>query len=278
MSIARRLGAEIVSVDSMQVYRGMDIGTAKPSVADRSKVAHHMIDLVDPAEEYTVAEFQQEARRVIDSSVHPMLIVGGSGLHFRAIVDPLEFPPSDPEVRARLEAEEAGARRTRLEALDPGGPTDLSNPRRVVRALEIHELTGSTPSERAATPQARAVAAYEAQHQFRAVGVDPGDGLGARVARRLDAMRDAGLLAEVAALRGAMGRTASQAVGYKELLPVFTGQSSEEEGFAAAEAATRRLARRQRTFFRRDPRITWLEWCDDVDILAERAIEELTRT
>lgn len=275
MAVARRLGASILSVDSMQVYRGMDIGTAKPSVEERSQVTHHMIDLVEPSEDYTVAEFQRAGRGVVGTS--PVIIVGGSGLHFRAIVDPLEFPPSDPEVRERLEAAEPAMLRAELEAIDPGAPIDMSNARRVVRAMEIYELTGDTPSMRAGTQAARAVAGYEPLHEFRAVGVDPGSALPERISHRLDSMRREGLLEEVARLAGRMGRTAAQAVGYKELLPVVANLASADDGFAAAAAATRRLAKRQRTYFRRDPRINWLPWCDDVGTLAERAFEELTR-
>ncbi len=277
LALAERLDAEILSVDSMQVYRGMDIGTAKPSGEERARVRHHMVDVADPEEEYTVARFQRDARRVIAAAGRPVIVVGGSGLHFRAVVDPMRFPPHDSEVRRRLEALDPDALTRRLLAADPaaGDHVDLANPRRVVRAVEILELTGETPSVRAATAEAQNLRDYVAELEVRAVGIDPGPELEARVRRRLAAMREAGLLAEVEELAPRLGRTASQAVGYKQLLPVVAGDVDVEVGFARAEAATLALARRQRTFFRRDPRIRWLPWSPDLDTMVAQAAEAL---
>jgi tRNA dimethylallyltransferase len=273
--LAEELGAQIVSVDSMQVYRGMDIGTAKPSTVDRARIPHHMIDVVDPDVRYSVAEFQREGRRVLDDLADrgaTALVTGGSGLHFRALVDPLEFPPHDPELRGRIEAAGAAAGRARLLEIDPaaGDALDLANPRRVERALEVYELTGATPSERASGWSARAVAAYQPWLPFAAVGVDPGAELAQRVDRRLRTMLAAGFLEEVARLAGVLGATAAEAVGYKQLLPVVLGDTPVERGGEDAIRATMSLAKRQRTYFRRDPRIEWVPWSSDPDQRYER--------
>lgn len=276
LELARRSGAEIASLDSMQVYRGMDIGTAKPSPSEQAAVPHHLIDLAEPEEDFSAARFQAAGRAALDSAA-PMILAGGSGLHMRAIVDPLEFPPSDPQVRAAIDALDDDAARAELLAADPNAAEvlDLANPRRVQRAVEIVRLTGRTPSSRHADPSAAAVREYRPLIDFVAVGVDPGDGLEERAARRLEAMIDAGLLDEVAGLRHRLGRTAAQAVGYKELLPVVDGELSVDEGVAAAIRATVALAKRQRTFFRRDPRIRWIDWDDDPQVRLERAAAAL---
>jgi tRNA dimethylallyltransferase len=276
MLVAGRVGAEILSVDSMQVYRGMDIGTAKPSVTDRQTVRHHMIDVADPEEEYSVARFQEEGRAALGEAAHRgarVLVVGGSGLHFRALVDPLEFPPSDPEVRAHLDALPAGEAVRRLLDADAaaGGHVDLANPRRVVRALEVLELSGTTPSERATSPLAEAVRAYRPLIPVVAVGIDPGPKLAARVRTRFEEMLTRGLVAEVRSLVSRMGRTAAAAVGYREMTHVVTGDWDEAYAARRAVEATTALARRQRTYHRRDPRLRWLEWDDDPAELADRA-------
>jgi tRNA dimethylallyltransferase len=252
----------------MQVYRGMDVGTAKPDAADRARVPHHMIDLAEPEEAFTVARFQEEGRAVLaglEEAGVPALVVGGSGLHFRSLVDPLVFPPSDSAVRAEIaDMGEAAARRALLEA-DPeaAGHVDLANPRRVARALEIHRLTGATPSGRAATPEAAAVREYRSEVPLAAAYLDPGESLRGRVEDRFDGMLAKGLLAEVAGLAGRLGPTARQAVGYKQLLPVAAGRLEMEAGRRRAIDATRSLAARQRTFFGRDPRLVAIEWDDD---------------
>lgn len=252
----------------MQVYRGMDIGTAKPTPEQRERVTHHLLDLADPSEDYSVAAFQREGRRVLDALEArgvTSLVVGGSGLHFRALVDPLEFPPHDPAVRREIEALASAEALAELTTADPDASLhlDAANPRRVARALEVYRLTGLTPSGRAAGAGAAAVREYRSGRAFLAFGLDPGEALGARVEARFDAMLAAGLLDEVARLAPSLGRTASQAVGYKQLLPIVRGEMSLEEGRRRAISATRALAGRQRTFFRRDPRIRWLQWHDD---------------
>ncbi|MDP8957834.1 MAG: tRNA (adenosine(37)-N6)-dimethylallyltransferase MiaA [Actinomycetota bacterium] len=270
VAIAEDLHGEVVSVDSMQVYRGMDIGTAKPGPHERARVPHHLLDLVEPEEIFSVARFQREGRQVLAGlreQGRPAVIVGGSGLHFRALVDPLRFAPTDPTLRRELEELEPMAAQAVLRAADPGAGShvDLRNPRRVVRALEVLRLTGATPSQRAGSREAREVRRYRPRLAFSAVGIDPGELLEARVEDRLEEMMAAGLLEEVAALVDRLGPTARQAVGYKELLPVVRGKASLEEGLAGACRATLELARRQRTYFRRDPRIHWIAWSPDPD-------------
>ena len=266
LRIAEELGAPILSVDSMQVYRGMDIGTAKPSVAERQRVRHYMIDMVEPEHPFTAAEFQREARALIMSDRHPLLIiVGGSGLHFRSVVDPLNFPPHDRQVRAEIESSADPV--DELLAVDPGAGdfVDLANPRRVVRALEVWRLTGLTPSARSMADEALSIQEYEPLYDFRAVGVDPGQAIEARIDARLGDMREAGLLDEVARLRGRLGPSAAGAVGYRQLLPVIEGGVAEDEGWEQVRAETLALAKRQRTFFRRDPRIRWVPWDDSIE-------------
>jgi tRNA dimethylallyltransferase len=271
-------GAEIVSVDSVQVYRGMDIGTAKPSPEARRRVPHHMIDIVDPVDPFSVAEFQVRGRRAIADIQHrgsAVLIVGGSGLHFRSLVDPLDFPPTDPAVREEVERLSLADAVAELLAADrvAGDLVDLANPRRVVRAVEILRITGRTPTERASGPRAEAVRAYRPEVDLAAVGIDPGDRLHGRVVRRLDGMLEAGFLDEVRALR--LGPTASTAVGYREMARVVEGAWDLDTARDRAIDATTALARRQRTYHRRDPRIEWLEWHDDPAVLATAAVDRL---
>ncbi len=268
LRLAQDLDAEIVSVDSMQVYRGMDIGTAKATADDQALVPHHMVDIVDPADEYDVASFQAAARAALAGAGErgrPALIVGGSGLHLRVTVDPYTFGGQDARVRAELESLGIDELRGRLLTVDrhAAESVDLDNPRRVIRALEIHAVDGVTPTARAASPERRAVEAYEPLIPFRAVGIDPGDELAGRVRTRVDDMIVAGLLDEVEELAGRLGRTAAQAVGYKELLPVVEGTMDLWDGQEAVARATMALARRQRTYFRRDPRLDWLSWHPD---------------
>lgn len=276
-SLAEELAGEIISVDSMQVYRGMDIGTAKPTVGQRERVVHHLIDVVEPDVPFTVADSQRIGRTVIDSAQRPTIIAGGTGLAFRAIVDPLEFPGEDPALRSELEELSIEALQGRLLGVDPAAAEhiDLANPRRLVRALEVFGVSGLTPSQRAATPAAAAVRSYEPRYPFRAVGLDPGPGLEGRVVARFDEMLQAGLLEEVAEVAPRLGRTAAQAVGYKELLPVVAGERTITDARADAIAATLSVAGNQRTYFRRDPRIVWLEWDDDAGVRLERVRREL---
>lgn len=258
----------------------MDIGTAKPSASEIARVRHHMIDIVDPEVAYSVAEFQVRGRLAmagIEGRAARVLIVGGSGLHFRSLVDPLEFPPTDEDVRAAIEEMSAEEATAGLLAVDPGAGVlvDLSNPRRVIRALEIHRLTGLTPTARASAPNAAAVREYRPEIPVVAVGVDPGEQLPARVERRLDRMIERGLLDEVQGLRGRLGPTAATAVGYREVMRVVEGEWDLATARKRAIDATTSLARRQRTYHRRDPRVQWLDWHDDPAPLAEMALATL---
>ncbi|MEX2280801.1 MAG: tRNA (adenosine(37)-N6)-dimethylallyltransferase MiaA [Acidimicrobiia bacterium] len=261
LEVAERIGARILSLDSMQVYRGMDIGTAKPSEDDRSRVPHSMIDLVDPSIEYTVREFQREARSVIEASTQPIVLVGGSGLHMRAVLDPMEFLPTDPQLRRELEQVEPAALVAELLAADPdsGQQVDLDNVRRLIRAVEVLRLTGRTPMTISRDPSRLAISRYESHYPCRIIGLDPGDELAARIDARLKEMMEQGLVEEVAGLVGRMGRTASKAVGYAQLAPVVEGDISLEQGLDDSRRATVALARRQRSWFRRDPRVQWLD-------------------
>lgn len=277
IDIAERIGAVVISVDSMQVYRGMDIGTAKPTLIERRGIPHHMIDLVDPSEEFSVANFRRIGRETMEGIEGPKMIVGGSGLHFRALVDPMSFAPTDPQLRTELEKTDTAELVTELVEADPAAVhhVDLANRRRVIRAVEIYRLTGETPSSRANSAEAAELRRYQSEIQFTAIGVDPGELLEPRIDQRLEEMRHGGLFEEVARLRGRLGRTAASAVGYRELLAHFDGETSEVEAFRAVAVNTRRLARRQRTWFQRDPRIRWIPWVDDQTDRVNRALEAL---
>lgn len=265
MEIARRTGAVIFSVDSMQAYRGMDIGTAKPSVSERKEVPHELIDIADPEVDLSVEVFQRIGIERLEAADRPILIVGGSGLHFRSLVDPLTFAPHHAGVRAELNALELDQAVERLTEADPdaGHHVDLMNPRRVIRALEVLELTGMTPSQRASTREAIAIREYRPLRPFVGIGVDPGEAIEPRIETRVDRMLETGLVEEVTGLARRLGRNASRAVGYAELLDVIDGPATLDHAVEAIKANTLKLARRQRTWFGRDPRITWLP--NDVD-------------
>ena len=265
MELARRHDCEIVSVDSMQVYRGMDIGTAKPTGADREQVPHHLIDIAEPDEEVTVAEIQRRGRLAIAASTRPKIICGGSGLHFRSLVDPMSFAPTEPGLREELNTMEMEKLVAELVEIDPsaGDQVDLANRRRVVRALEVARLGAGTPSERARSDEARRLQRFDAEIPFLGFGLDPSDQLGPRVEERSALMRSAGLVGEVERLAPRLGRTARSAIGYREVLEALDHGDGIDGAFAAITANTLKLARRQRTWFRRDPRIRWIPWSED---------------
>jgi tRNA dimethylallyltransferase len=263
IAVAERLGAEVVSADAMLVYRGMDIGTAKPTPEERARVPHHLVDLVDPGEEFSVARFQPLARAAIADVLERgrlPLLVGGSGLYFHAVVDEFVFPPTDPAVRARLEAEAAAGGLPelygRLAATDPAAAARIQpgNLRRTVRALEVMELTGRPFSSfRAAMDDP------VSRYRLTVLGLDPGaELLRARVAERVAAMAAAGLVGEVRRLaERPLSRTARQALGYKELLDAIEQGTAVAEALEAVVRRTRSYARRQLAWFRRDPRVRW---------------------
>jgi tRNA dimethylallyltransferase len=276
LSVASTLDdVEIVSLDSMQVYRGMDIGTAKPSAAERATVHHHLIDVVEPSAEWSVRVTQTAARAAIaDIEVRGKraLLVGGTGLYVRAVVDGLRVPPRDLDVRAGLDRETAtaaGLARAydRLVSLDPlaASRTEPGNTRRIVRALEVLEATGEPFSSFGDGLTAYGPPAFDVEM----VGIWlPRAELGRRIGARFAAMRAAGLEAEVRGL-GTLSRTAAQAIGYKELFAHFDGEiATPAEAFDLAVRRTRKFARRQRVWFRRDPRIRWIGTARNPDDLA----------
>ncbi len=266
LHVADALDPEIVSVDSMLVYRGMDIGTAKPTAEERTRVPHHLIDVAEPSEPYSVARFQAEARAAIgriEQTGRQALLVGGSGLYFRAVVDELEFPGTDPRTRDDLERQAMvlGAVRMydRLAALDPAAAERIepANVRRVVRALEVAAITG-----RPFSTFAEGWERYPAKHVCAAGVTMPRAVLLARIRRRVWAMLEAGWLGEVRGLIDAgFGRwlTSSQAIGYAELARHLHGEITLEAAIEATVKRTASLARRQTAWFRRDPRIRWFE-------------------
>jgi tRNA dimethylallyltransferase len=263
LRLAESLGGEVINADSMQLYRGMDIGTAKLTPAERAGVPHHLIDIWEVTQAASVSEYQRLARQAI-AAIHSgggiPILVGGSGLYLRAAIDKLEFPGTDPELRARLEDElaRAGApvMHERLAGLDPAAAAAIlpGNGRRIVRALEVIELSGQPFS--ATLPQ------YESVYETVQIGVDlPRDELDLRVAERVTRMWQLGLVQEVRQLAAAglrEGRTASRALGYAQVLRFLDGEWTEEQAAAQTVLATRRFVRRQESWFRRDPRIRWL--------------------
>lgn len=275
MEVAERTGAEVLSVDSMQVYRDLDVGTAKPTLEERTRVPHHMIDVVDPERAFTVADFRRRARRVLAATdAGTVLLVGGSGLHFRSVVDPMSFRPFDASLRARLGARTLADLVSELLAADPeaGRHVDLDNRRRVIRSLEAYRIGGITPSSWARRPEAERYRSYEPQLEFVGFGVDRGS-IEAAIDSRLQRMWDNGLLEEVTRMAPRLGPTASKGVGYRQLLDVVSGRRSPEEGRESVKHATMTLVKRQRTFFRRDPRLTWLDGAstDAVSVIARAA-------
>lgn len=281
LAVAETLGGEIISVDSMQVYRGMDIGTAKASADERARVTHHMLDVVDPTEEFTVAEFQVQAREAVEGclarGVRPIL-VGGSGMHLRSVIDPMAFPPTDPAIRAELEALTAGELAKLLLEVDPaaGDLVDLANPRRTIRALEAFRIDGRTPSGAAKSQANIDVKNYTPIRPVKLIGIDADSGVSERIADRLGSMFASGLLSEVEGLLGSMGRTARQAVGYKELIAVVEGKATIREGAEATYRSTVALVKRQRTYFRRDPRISWISCAQPFQELLLQTLKSIT--
>lgn len=278
INTAIRLGADIISVDSMQVYRGMDIGTAKPTLAGRRGVRHHLIDVVDPEDEFSVAEFRRLGRQIIESSEVPLVVSGGSGLHFRSLVDPLQFSPTDPQLKKELENTDPAQLVAELSAADPqaSAHVDMANQRRVIRAVEIIRLGGATPSVRAHSQEAQGIRDFAPEIDFTAVGMDPGDRLDSRIDRRLAEMKSQGFVDEVMSLRDRLGRTARGAVGYREILSYLDGTISEKGAFESVGRNTKKLAKKQRTWFQKDPRINWITWSEDDDVRTARVLEALS--
>jgi tRNA dimethylallyltransferase len=251
-------GTEIVAVDAMQVYRGMDIGTAKPTAQDQAAVPHHCIDLADPSEDFTVTRYRaafDDAIAGIESRGHAALLVAGTGLYLRAVTDRLPIPGQWSDVRAALDGEpDTAALHSRLTELDPLAATRMepTNRRRIVRALEVTIGSGRPFSSFGPGLQAYAPV------PFRFIGLDgEPEVLRGRISDRVEAMLAAGLVDEVAGLRGRLSRTAGQALGYRELAAHLEGETSQDEAIELIRRRTVAFARRQRAWFRRDPRIEW---------------------
>ena len=279
VDLAERIGAQIVNADSMQLYRGMDIGTAKMTMVERRGVAHHMLDLIEVSTDANVSWYQGQARAKIDelmSQSIPVIVVGGTGLYIKAILDDLNFPDTDPVVRAKLEveAENIGgdALHQRLGILDPAAAAAIpkENIRRVVRALEVIEITGKPFT--ANLPRENSTR-YPKALQF-GLEMDR-DQLDLRVDLRVDRMFERGLVDEVDALIGQgilEARTARAALGYAQVIAMRAGDISEGDAITLTKLATRQYIRRQETWFRRDQRITWLEADSDRLGAIEKAI------
>ena len=279
VDLCRRLGdAEIVNADSMQLYRGMDVGTAKITPDEQRGIRHHLLDVLDVTVPASVAEFQQWARAAIADcqarGVTPV-VVGGSSLYIRAVIDRLDFPGTDADVRARWEAELASRGAEALHAIlaerDPDAATQIlpSNGRRIVRALEVIELTGE--------PFVAVLPPFESIYaDLQLLGLDvPRDVLDTRIADRVERMWAAGFVDEVRALLPsglAEGPTASRALGYRQILQFLDGEITEDEARDATIAGTRAFARRQDRLFRKDPRISWLTYDDPALVDAAEAL------
>jgi tRNA dimethylallyltransferase len=271
LALAHELGGEVVNADSMQLYRGMDIGTAKLPPEERQGVPHHLLDIWQVTETASVAVYQRRARAAVDEILargRVPLLVGGSGLYVRAVLDRLEFPGTDPGVRAELEAELArvgpGPLYDRLRASDPAAAATIlpSNGRRIVRALEVVTLTGRPFAARLPEPRP-AYASIQLGLDRDPVELDE------RVATRVDRMWADGLVDEVRGLVGRglrEGRTARAALGYQQVLAHLDGEITESGAYQETIRATRRFVRRQRSWFRRDTRPVWLD-ATDPDLL-----------
>jgi tRNA dimethylallyltransferase len=280
VALALELDGEVINADAMQFYRGMDIGTAKITQAERGGVPHHLLDILEVTQEASVSRFQQQARALV-SDIHARgkraILAGGSGLYVRAALDVLEFPGTDPLVRQQLEADLAengqAALQERLREVDPVSAGRLSDARRIIRALEVHRLTG------------RPFSSFMPQREYVQPAVQVGlavdrDVLRDRLARRVHRMVDAGLLAEVQRLdtQGLrQGKTASRALGYAQFLRVIDGEATVAEAAEDTIVATRQFARRQLTWFRADPRISWLDWQDPSLVAKAAALCEAPR-
>lgn len=273
LALAEVLDGEVVNADAMQLYRGMDIGTAKLTVAERRGITHHQLDVLDVEDDASVAAYQRQARadlEAIETRGRRGVVAGGSGLYVRALLDELELAPVDPQVRERWEQAAAergtGALADELARLDPAAAASIgrTNTRRIVRALEVIELTGRPWS--ATLPEPR----YH--RPVVQIGLDCArEVLDARITARVDRMWRSGLVDEVAGLADRLGRTAARAVGYAQVLPVLRGETDEASAREATVIATRRLARKQMGWFGRDPRVHWLDAADPG--LVARALE-----
>lgn len=279
IDLAQHLGGEVVNADSMQFYRGMDIGTAKVGVEQRGGVTHHLLDILDVTQEASVAAFQQQARQsfaLIRQRGHVPILVGGSGLYVRAALDHMEFPPTDPAVRRRLEEELAthgpGVLRERLQAVDAESAARIHDDRRLVRALEVHQITGRPftafmPTRTYVEPAVQIALNLDREQLYR------------RLEQRVHTMVEAGLEDEVRTLIPLglrEGKTASRALGYGQFLSVVDGAMSRTQAVESTVVGTRQFAKRQLTWFRADPRVHWLNAADP--LLVKSALNLIRQT
>ena len=281
VAVARGLGdVDLVSIDSMQVYRGMDIGTAKPTRDERNEIPHHLLDLVEPTDEFTVADFRDAyaaALGEIGQAGRRALLVGGTGLYHRVVIDDFDLPGQWPEIRDALEADEDTVGLfDRLRTIDPTATTkiDPANRRRIVRALEV-----TLGSGRPFSSFGPGVDDYPTS-DVEQIGLRwPREVLRTRIAQRVRQMIDDGLVAEVRALaETGLSRTAAQALGYKETLAMLEGEMSEDEAIATITTRTRQFAVRQERWFRRDPRVRWIDVEHDAVAEATPVVIEALRT
>jgi len=279
IALATKIGAQIINADSMQVYQGMDIGTAKVPLSDRAGIPHHLLDIAHVKEDMTVAKYQEIARAKVDhllSTGTPVVIVGGTGLYIKSVLDDLNFPDTDPIVRQRItdEAEERGndAMHARLATLDPAAALAIpsENIRRVIRALEVIEITGqpytSTLPRKDSTRYPGAIQIGLAMDR---------DDLGERINKRVDQMWELGFVDEVEELinQGLLeGNNAKAAIGYAQIISMKHGLMSAEEAREDTKRATRQYVRRQETWFSRDERITWLSAHSSIPARLESAL------
>lgn len=283
LALAERLNGEIVSADSMQIYRGMDIGTAKPTIGERRGIPHHMLDVAEPGDDWSVSRYEQQASNCVDDILRRgrlPILCGGTGLYINAVISGAGFQASgaDSGVRAALEkqwdAQGADAMCARLRAVDPESAARLhpNDRRRIIRALEVYELTGETISEHNRRTRERPPR-YDAV--MLGLKTDPRDVLYQRIDRRVGKMVEQGLIEEVRSLwqRGVLKGTAAQAIGYKELIDYFESRKTLDEELRAIQQKSRNYAKRQLTWFQADDRIHWIVYntVEAADQVTEKA-------
>ena len=275
LSLAEAIGAEIVNADSMQLYKGMDIGTAKLPLSQRRGIPHHLLDVLRVNQEASVAQYQIDARNIIDQLLElnkPVIVVGGTGLYIKAILDDLNFPDTDPALREKIakQGQELGqdVMHQRLAKLDPAAAAiPKENLRRVVRALEVIELTGKPY-----TANLPRVGSSKYPHAKQFGLVMERSSLASRIDARVEKMWDEGLVDEVKGLisQGLLeARTAQAALGYAQVIKFAKGELSQSEAKEETKRATRQYARRQETWFSRDERITWIKGSSRQQLLEE---------
>lgn len=265
LDLAQSIGGEIINADSMQLYRGMDIGTAKLTIEERRGIPHHLLDILDVTQTASVADYQVRARTAVDeirARGKAAIIVGGTGLYIKSIIDEMNFPETDPEIRSRLESEAellgTAALYSRLQDLDPEAATAIepANTRRIIRALEVIESTGEPYS--ANLPSDTSLLYPDAHHFGLAM---ERSALAPRIDRRVDLMWERGLVDEVETLvaQGLLeGATAQRAIGYAQVISMRSGEINDEQARESTKVATRQYVRRQETWFKRDSRIQWI--------------------